>query len=413
MKKYVVTLLLLSFFSGNAQSPCTPSFQDVKFKTTLTSAGTVFASGSSTANYTSIGNPAVDVTMNVSGNTGDLKASSPSATDDGLSVGMVSTNISNAITVTFTFSQPVENLTFRLYDVDRSTNGLNYRDSVLIQGYNNGVYIPASVAANNSGYLENTDWKQTNNGSNLAISGLSSVSGKYVEITFPTGTGANRTGTNQIVITYTNSPGTVLPPSSTLGQTISIGNLCWNSTAPLPVNLVSFQARQQLDGTELFWQTTDEVNNDFFVIERSFDGRAFESIGRVEGTGTTEEFISYNFIDTFPKEGYNYYRLRQHDFDGSTHYSKIISQKFIAEEPLVQVFPNPIKQGESLTLKTRKIDASSLVIYNEKGQVLPLIITEFANELQVQLPANLLVNQLFLKAKTTDNQFITKRIVVF
>lgn len=413
MKKYVVMLFLLSFFSGNAQSPCTASSQDVKFNTTPTSAGTVFSSGSTTANYTSIGNPAINMTMSVTGNTGDLKSNSPSATGDGLSVGMVSTNVSNAITVTFTFSQPVENLTFRLYDIDRSINGLNYRDSVLIQGYNNGVYIPASVAANNSGYVENTDWKQTNNGSNLSISGLSSVSGKYVEITFPTGTGANRTGTNQIVITYTNSPGTVLPPSSTLGQTIAIGNFCWNSTAPLPVNLVLFQARQQFDGTELFWQTADEVNNDYFVIERSFDGRAFESIGQVNGTGTTEELISYNFIDTFPKEGYNYYRLRQHDFDGSTHYSKIISQKFIAEEPLVQVFPNPIKQGDILTLKTRKIDTSSFVIYDEKGRILPIPITELENELQLKLPINLLSNQLFIKAKTTDNQFITKRIVVF
>ena len=56
---------------------------------------------------------------------------------------------------------------------------------------------------------------------------------------------------------------------------------------PLPVELLAFTARAQNGYVQLEWTTATEVNNDHFILERSSNGSAFETIGRVEGQGTT------------------------------------------------------------------------------------------------------------------------------
>jgi hypothetical protein len=88
----------------------------------------------------------------------------------------------------------------------------------------------------------------------------------------------------------------------------------------LPVTWVSFTAVKKDIGVELKWSTATEVNNDRFIIERSVSGAQYEAIGSVSAKG---EGASYTFIDGTPKEGANYYRLKQVDKDGGYTYSNI------------------------------------------------------------------------------------------
>lgn len=109
---------------------------------------------------------------------------------------------------------------------------------------------------------------------------------------------------------------------------------------PLPVELVSFTAKSSGSSVDLAWQTASEFNNDFFEIERSFDRSEFELIGIVEGNGTINQTVDYNFTDFSPLAGESYYRLRQLDYNGDYEYSPVVMIKRQQATDLMLI-PNP------------------------------------------------------------------------
>lgn len=105
--------------------------------------------------------------------------------------------------------------------------------------------------------------------------------------------------------------------------------------APLPVELLYFKSTSAGGGRIILeFATAAEINNDYFAIERSDDGRNFETIHEQPGTNQKDVRV-YTYTDAFPLAGINYYRLRQVDFDGTTTYSKIISAQNHTLEMLV------------------------------------------------------------------------------
>lgn len=110
----------------------------------------------------------------------------------------------------------------------------------------------------------------------------------------------------------------------------------------LPVNLISFNLKQQSSGSVMInWETASESNNDYFVIERSSDGKSFSKIGAVVrslGNGA-----SYSFTDEQPQSGANYYRLRQVDKDGSsTDLATRMVNVTLKSDHGFEVYPNPV-----------------------------------------------------------------------
>jgi hypothetical protein len=113
----------------------------------------------------------------------------------------------------------------------------------------------------------------------------------------------------------------------------------------LPVKLISFTA-QAIDNQYIStnWITASEVDNKGFNLERSTDGKTFESIAWIDGNGSTTEQKQYGYQDkkTVPNTIY-YYRLKQIDFDGKFEYSDIVSATFIGESgfAIESLRPNP------------------------------------------------------------------------
>lgn len=131
---------------------------------------------------------------------------------------------------------------------------------------------------------------------------------------------------------------------ATFGGMSVLGDLTPGQAAisgALPVELMDFDGWRAKDAIELNWATATEINNDYFEIERSGDGRNFESIAMVNGAGTTTAIQSYTFEDKKPLFGPNYYRLKQVDFDGKTSTSEIIYVAFDRKSHFT-VFPNPV-----------------------------------------------------------------------
>ncbi len=93
----------------------------------------------------------------------------------------------------------------------------------------------------------------------------------------------------------------------------------------LPVELIHFSGKEVGGNAALSWKTASEMNNDYFQIEHSVDGKQFSPIGKIEGKGTTSQSQEYYFLHREPAQGINYYRLKQVDFDGGFEHSAVIS----------------------------------------------------------------------------------------
>ncbi len=110
----------------------------------------------------------------------------------------------------------------------------------------------------------------------------------------------------------------------------------------LPVNLTNFTAKAQNNSVLLTWQTSSEVNNGKFVIERSTDGQTFTSIAEVKGKGSKDTQANYYLVDNRPQKGFNYYRLKQVDFNGDFDYSQVevVNMSLLGNAETL-IYPNP------------------------------------------------------------------------
>ena len=112
---------------------------------------------------------------------------------------------------------------------------------------------------------------------------------------------------------------------------------------PLPVELVDFTAKCNSEGIEIKWTTSVEINNDYFIIYRSYDGIRFEAVDYVEGNGNSNEIINYSYIDVNASSSNVYYKIEQFDFDGASKESKIISVNCNNESVFVEKYQNYLK----------------------------------------------------------------------
>lgn len=109
-----------------------------------------------------------------------------------------------------------------------------------------------------------------------------------------------------------------------------------------PVTLTSFTARNKGNSVNLDWSTAQELNNNYFQVERSADGgTGWSIIATVKGAGNSQVVNNYNAIDASPLPGINYYRLKQVDNDGKAVYSNTVIVKVVLQKASISVIANP------------------------------------------------------------------------
>lgn len=157
---------------------------------------------------------------------------------------------------------------------------------------------------------------------------------------------------------------------------IQFGNT-WNGffdLGLLPVELSGFRAELNDNGAALYWQTSNEQNNQAFLIERSGDGKNFSTIGEVAGSGNSQHTVEYQYIDPFPAAGLNYYRLTQVDFSGEQSQSDIIALKVDSKPTRISLYPNPTSDFLTVDFPRNSID--NLSIRRSDGTLMPLNLQE-------------------------------------
>lgn len=132
----------------------------------------------------------------------------------------------------------------------------------------------------------------------------------------------------------------------------------------LPIELLSFEGYLVGEKVHLEWVTAVEINNAGFVIERSIDLNVWEPIAELNGVGNSSTEVNYEFEDKDPLNGGSYYRLRQHDFDGTESISKVVFVNW-AGVAIYSVFPNPF--SEQLTIRGLELGVWKVSVIDQLG----------------------------------------------
>jgi len=93
----------------------------------------------------------------------------------------------------------------------------------------------------------------------------------------------------------------------------------------LPIELLYFKGLNDDNTNKLYWSTASERNNDYFTIEKSYDGYIFKDIDYIVGAGHSTHQLFYEYHDSNIQPFITYYRLKQTDYDGKSESSEIIS----------------------------------------------------------------------------------------
>lgn len=158
-------------------------------------------------------------------------------------------------------------------------------------------------------------------------------------------------------------------------------NANWSITAyrigqvTLPLTLLNFSATLLNKTAQLNWQTTNEINTNYFTIERSIDGINFTAVSKVNAKGNRSTLTSYNYDDDLSGVNSNkiYYRLKQEDKDGSISYSKVVMVRIDGSNINLTIIPNPAKSYFTINA------ISNAILSNAT-----LIITDFAGQTVMQ-----------------------------
>lgn len=149
-------------------------------------------------------------------------------------------------------------------------------------------------------------------------------------------------------------------------------------TDPLPVELTSFTAKLIGKNVRLSWQTSTEINNFGFEVER-FENSDWVKIGFVNGNGNSNSPKDYSFIDDKVKtDGTIKYRLKQIDNDGQFEYSDVISVTFSPNEfELFQNYPNPFNPSTSISWNSKVDGEVTIKIFDILGNEITTLLNEF------------------------------------
>ncbi len=209
--------------------------------------------------------------------------------------------------------------------------------------------------------------------------------------------------------TYAQNQGQALCDNCPSGFTTSTTG----STSPADCNVVlgitlfEFSAAVDKNIVRLKWTTTEEKNTSFYVLQKSTNLEGWTTIARINGKGTTQNTTYYTATDPFPIKGVTYYRLKEVEFDGVTHYSKIISAESFSKASL-KVYPNPATAELNVAHSEESI--KTVFIYNLVGQKVAQYNFEKTNIGTLDL-SDLISGQYILSVYTEGGAY-AERIVV-
>jgi hypothetical protein len=114
----------------------------------------------------------------------------------------------------------------------------------------------------------------------------------------------------------------VLSVSSGMAQQKDQKSSVFASNEINPGSIANYTSVYNSGKVFLNWTAKNEPTDCIYIIERSGDGRDFQSVGVKEGIGTAIELF-YSWMDETPPDGFAYYRVKKIVKDGTQLYSAV------------------------------------------------------------------------------------------
>jgi PKD repeat protein len=150
------------------------------------------------------------------------------------------------------------------------------------------------------------------------------------------------------------------------GNNLFIDNINMSGVS-LSVIMESFTGRKSGSAVKLNWKTLDDDGTELYVIERSHDGKYFESINQVNSSLSDENM--YQVMDPSPGSELVYYRLKQ-IHKGIVSYSSLISVDMSSDgsQEDLKLFPNPVNTGELFYIPVKENEAGEVRVHDLAGK---------------------------------------------
>jgi len=179
----------------------------------------------------------------------------------------------------------------------------------------------------------------------------------------------------------------------------------------LPIELLFFKAKSNLEKkVDVDWSTVSEINNDYFVVERSKNAADFEYLTKVDGAGNSNSTLYYQIFDKNPYEGISYYRLKQVDFDGSSSFSNICPVLIEGLE-IIAIYPQPAIDNVTFKVVSSDDVSVDILIVDDIGRMIQstsAMLTKGENI--ITIPVSMFANGVYLfNVSTSDRKFKTSK----
>ena len=185
-----------------------------------------------------------------------------------------------------------------------------------------------------------------------------------------------------------------------------------SDASPLPIELLSFEGRKDGSAIELNWATASEINNDYFMVNRSTDAKNFASIGKITGSGTSNAMQTYSFIDSDPVKGTNYYQLEQTDYDGRSSFSGVISVEYKENKGLELQIVDKESTVEAVINNPCKEKPVVLEIFDVTGQRVYSLPISIEQEMQkISISKDIFHKGIYMFNLRSDKSRAFKKII--
>lgn len=195
-------------------------------------------------------------------------------------------------------------------------------------------------------------------------------------------------------------------PPSTLGVNLTYNTaIIAQNNQPLPVTLVDFTAVKADDhSSRINWQTSSEVNSNYFEVERSSDAVHFDKvITHMKAAGQSATTLDYVTYDRAPLSGDNYYRLKMVDLSGKVEYSKTRKVTFdgLVREG-ISLTSNPVNSTTRLSVNSYVDQRLDYVITDVGGKMITggsIDVTKGTGDYVIESLSSLANGTYFLTAR--------------
>ncbi len=193
------------------------------------------------------------------------------------------------------------------------------------------------------------------------------------------------------------------------GNSFGLDDIKIISSSVTPVTLLTFNAKRNGSVNSISWSTSQELNSQYFAIQRSSDGIHFSQIGRVAAAGNSNTQRSYQFFDPNPLKGINYYRLLIVDIDNAVKYSLVRNVKNPDLTKFI-LYPNPVKDRLLVDIDAEKTGRGEITITDMNGRHVYKTSVNLQQGINT-IPVNVTLfakGTYFMKLQTMDNSFMEK-----